>query len=431
MRIIVWWCMKMEKLFIGNSDNKKYEFLLEEVVSNHVVDTALFESAVFFIASNECILAVYRVGFIPSFLIEAVSYFQNHFTSNNLKCEHGESLLLAAPFSEHDDNHHSLYIGVIVKSELEYHDQMLRYLEGLAAGLMTKNAIVKNKETTISLKGLLAEADYQIEFTKLAQAMIDCYETCKQGSGQLIIVKRNEEQFIPLFYPSDVEQRNFKEVFKACTDNKEGYASPMSIKDHTVFENDYHEHVVFRVLVDNDVVSLLIFSFQSEYEAKRAKEAYPAWMKDIVSILQKGYIYERRIQEGLRRDILLQVIKKFHSTMDIGEVLREIVYAIEKAYPNDQVHLLLSLEWEVSDDLPIKPLMYGAESGSRIAEQAYLTGLIQIEKELHSIVRFYMSLYVVSKESMVSWKFKPHQMFISHSTRLILFNCLQILEEMH
>ncbi|NEU29914.1 sensor domain-containing diguanylate cyclase [bacterium LRH843] len=93
--------------------------------------------------------------------------------------------------------------------------------------------------------------------------------------------------------------------------------------------------------------------------------------------------YERSIEEGLQKDLLLQVTKKFHMAMNVAEVLEEVVGAIQKVYPDFRINLLLSQEWEVNEELPIKPLIYGAKCGNRTVEHAYLTGEIQIDENSH------------------------------------------------
>lgn len=373
----------MDKLSIGNSNNSKYKLFLEEVVVNHVVNPTLFESAVFFIASAKQILSFSKVGFIPASMIESMDYFQSHFTSENLTCVHNQSMLLAVPFSNAELSNYSLYIGVIINSQLEKVDRILAYIEGLATGLNKSEQIVKKETTTIHLKSLLNEADYQIEFAKLTNALVTCYAKQEKGSGQISIVEKQDDHFVPLFSPLDWEAICFDESdVWACA--KGPYTEePILIKNNPMFGNDYLDHVVFSVYVDEKTVSLLIFSFLSEWEAISANEAYAVWINDVIPLLQRGYIHEMRVQEGQRRDILLQVTKTFHSTMNIGALLEEIVAAIETAYPHYLVHLLLSLEWEVSDELPIKPLMYGADSGNRIAEHAYLTGQIQVDEEMN------------------------------------------------
>jgi diguanylate cyclase (GGDEF)-like protein len=148
-----------------------------------------------------------------------------------------------------------------------------------------------------------------------------------------------------------------------------------------LFFEEYNWNAVFALENQTEVYGCLLFSFATEVEGRRALANVDDWIEAILTLFHKGYHQETLFNEGRRRDLLLQVTKKFHSTMKIGEVLGEIIYAIEQVYPTFQVHLLLSHEWEVKKGVPIKPLMYGSDSGNKTAEHAYLTGLIQIERD--------------------------------------------------
>ncbi|MBU8905205.1 diguanylate cyclase [Desertibacillus haloalkaliphilus] len=105
-------------------------------------------------------------------------------------------------------------------------------------------------------------------------------------------------------------------------------------------------------------------------------------------LLFRAYYNEKKDLERKRHQLLLQVTKKFHASMDVGEVLGEIVNVLEGVYPQFSIDLLLSHEWKVQADLPVSQLHYGAVSGGAV-EKAYLTGEMQIEDVItskHSLV---------------------------------------------
>ncbi|TWI56947.1 sensor domain-containing diguanylate cyclase [Halalkalibacter nanhaiisediminis] len=373
----------MDKLLIGNSYNSQFRTVLEEVVSNHILNTTLFESAVFFIASNEQILSVCRVQDIPSSMIEAVNYFQNHFSSEKLKHEYEQSLLLAVPILNINESNPARYIGAIVPLESEDKTLLEEYLEGIASGMNLSQHLSNAESELIKLKDLLKEADYQIEFTSLANALVQLYERNEQTSGKLLIVEKSGDHYVPLFHQSELQILPVKEAVEAYSYVEATDADHLFfLKDIPILGNGYNDHLVFLLLNDKKIVSLFLFSFQSEQDAMREKEKMNVTLKEIAPLLQKGYAHEKSVREGQRSDILFQVTKKFYSTMNIGEVLGEILYAMEKAYPHYHVHLLLSQEWEVSAELRIKPFMYGADSGNRKAEHAYLTGNIQVDDNM-------------------------------------------------
>lgn len=369
----------MDNILNGNSKNSQYILFLEELVSNGYKNTALFEPAVFFIASNERILSAYKMGYLPASMDEAFSHFESNFSAQKLKCKCKDSVLLAVPFPARDTDA-PLYLGVVL-SDTKEEEPIISYLEGIVTGFGLRTKRLKKK--IFQINELLELAGYQMEFTSLANALNTCYKKSDSGSGKLIIVERNEERFVPLFYPSHWNLDHFDVVFKQQHyESKIGEELLVLLKDSRLFDNNYHYHVTCAIKMENKPVSLLLFTFETEQEAQKAMDEYVQSIKEILPILEKAYIQEKDVQEAQRRDILLQVTKKFHSTMDIGEVLGEIVEAIERAYPHYHVHLLLSLEWQVKENISIKPLKYGTESGNSTAEHAYLTGQIQVDKGL-------------------------------------------------
>ncbi|RXI98756.1 diguanylate cyclase [Anaerobacillus alkaliphilus] len=98
-----------------------------------------------------------------------------------------------------------------------------------------------------------------------------------------------------------------------------------------------------------------------------------------MGIIYKLYNYELVLNSQKRKDLLLNVTKKFHSSMDVSAILSDIIDALKQVFPSFDVYLLLSHEWEVSDELPIMQLSYGKDKSNEVATNAYLTGKIQIE----------------------------------------------------
>ncbi|MEQ6388710.1 sensor domain-containing diguanylate cyclase [Bacillaceae bacterium S4-13-58] len=80
-----------------------------------------------------------------------------------------------------------------------------------------------------------------------------------------------------------------------------------------------------------------------------------------------------------RYELLFNVTSKFHSSMDMEDVLEEIVLSIKQTYPQFDCYLLLSHDYQSKRDLPIKELNYGQEGPNKASTQAYLTGNMQFE----------------------------------------------------
>lgn len=90
------------------------------------------------------------------------------------------------------------------------------------------------------------------------------------------------------------------------------------------------------------------------------------------------YKKNETIEQKLK-ELLLQVTKKFHSSMDVSAILAEIIDALKQVFPSFDITILLSHEWDVSEELPIKQLCYSNGQRNDAATNAYLTGKIQIE----------------------------------------------------
>lgn len=83
------------------------------------------------------------------------------------------------------------------------------------------------------------------------------------------------------------------------------------------------------------------------------------------------------ILEEKRYKQLFRVTEKFHSSMNMDDVLGEIIFTLQEVYPSFTYYLMLSHDNNNNAKLPIKDLEYDSENIS--AMQAYVTGTIQLE----------------------------------------------------
>ncbi|QKS72070.1 sensor domain-containing diguanylate cyclase [Paenalkalicoccus suaedae] len=88
-------------------------------------------------------------------------------------------------------------------------------------------------------------------------------------------------------------------------------------------------------------------------------------------------VQEKMLKEKMRKELLLKVNKTFHSSMDVNKILEEVLLAIKGAYPSFRLQLFLSHDWEVADELPVKPLDLQTYRDGEAA-QAYLSGQTQV-----------------------------------------------------
>lgn len=84
------------------------------------------------------------------------------------------------------------------------------------------------------------------------------------------------------------------------------------------------------------------------------------------------------IKQEMRYEQLFRVTAKFHSSMDMDDVLGEIIHTLQSVYPSYSYYLLLAYDNTDSDTLPIKSFQYD-NIESEAAMQAFVTGKVQIE----------------------------------------------------
>ncbi|TSB48069.1 sensor domain-containing diguanylate cyclase [Alkalicoccobacillus porphyridii] len=249
---------------------------------------------------------------------------------------------------------------------------------------------LKQKQTDYALtyltaEHLLEEADYQVNYLPLVQSLL----TCLQRSNLHIELAVLDSRDSGMKHRLGWERKPIQEVFRA-----EQMVTNLLVNNDSdecityqgkIIGEAQLEHLIVPIIQQHSCVSCLIFS--ADLDELMVLKPKLVWLQ---KLLTKGYELDLEESEARKRDLLLEVTKKFHSTMDISEVLDKIVYAIKKTYPAFEVYLMLSHEWEVEKELPIKPLLYGSEGMNAKAEHAFLTGMKQVDcdQENHCVHLF-------------------------------------------
>lgn len=99
--------------------------------------------------------------------------------------------------------------------------------------------------------------------------------------------------------------------------------------------------------------------------------------RETSKLINRLLINENLNKERKRKELLLKVTKKFHSSMNVSEILKEIILALRGIYPSYEVDILLSHEWEVETTLPVKQLEY--RDVNNAAMKTYLNGETIVE----------------------------------------------------
>ncbi|MEC2071763.1 sensor domain-containing diguanylate cyclase [Alkalihalophilus marmarensis] len=226
----------------------------------------------------------------------------------------------------------------------------------------------------------LKGADYQIDFNALASS----YHALALKAGKpnhlekIAIYERNNEQF-ELVKGEEADKgilQNNKEIenwFKKTHDHS------MKVVEGSLITTSPSWNVCISLYYKSMLYGLIIHTFPT----KRDADTFAAGHLEMIpfqTLFAQGYNCSKSTTVSMKRDLLLQVTKKCHGSMDINEVLKQIITALNQVFPNWNVHLYLTHEWKIDHDLSIKPLVYGMDNHNRLAEHAYLKGELQIER---------------------------------------------------
>ncbi|WP_078414053.1 sensor domain-containing diguanylate cyclase [Priestia abyssalis] len=102
---------------------------------------------------------------------------------------------------------------------------------------------------------------------------------------------------------------------------------------------------------------------------------------ECVRLLNFVYNYEQTFIQEKRYEQLYRVTTKFHSSMDMNDVLVEVIQTLKEVYPTFDYYLLLSHDYGSHEHLPIKYLQYDGDNVSMKAMESYVTGTVQTEKK--------------------------------------------------
>jgi diguanylate cyclase (GGDEF)-like protein len=244
---------------------------------------------------------------------------------------------------------------------------------------------------------LLHETDYTDNFEVFSHALLKTLKDMfPKAELTLFLLNRNMDYLTPRFTTDkELEVKNqdlilsYNEICDAMLQDHQIRLITKNTTNTFRFLNDWYEDfVIFPLEKDDKLFSVLVFGVQEEKIHAQIKEDFSNLVTGSTSVLYRLLTYENVFEEQKRKELLLQVTKKFYSSMDVSAILREIIEALKQVFPSFDIYLLLSHEWKVTDDLPVMQLNYDLDK-DEVATNAYLTGKIQIEdniKDRKSIV---------------------------------------------
>ncbi|GIN86891.1 hypothetical protein J6TS2_32770 [Heyndrickxia sporothermodurans] len=106
-------------------------------------------------------------------------------------------------------------------------------------------------------------------------------------------------------------------------------------------------------------------------------EAFTYESEKFLHIINKHY---KIMSEEKKYKELFRVTEKFHSSMDVDIVLREIIHTLKRVFPHFQTVLMLSNDTNHDKNLPIKELQFDQENSPVM--ECFVTGDIKIEEHV-------------------------------------------------
>lgn len=136
--------------------------------------------------------------------------------------------------------------------------------------------------------------------------------------------------------------------------------------------------ILIPLINKNKTVSCILIKGKNEHQYDQLAAQFLNQMsEEITKFLTNVHKLSKIVHEEKRYRQLYRVTSKFHSSMDMNDVLGEIIQTLDEVYPTFSHYLLLSQDTTCDCNLPVKDLQYDNENIT--AMQAYLTGEVQIE----------------------------------------------------
>ncbi|MBO8156497.1 MAG: diguanylate cyclase [Bacillaceae bacterium] len=175
----------------------------------------------------------------------------------------------------------------------------------------------------------------------------------------------------------ELEPNNIGEWFSQMADQKPlGYGQVLYPKKA--------DTLIYRLplQIENKNYGFLLLTFLQEEMIYKQLEAFQDISSETVRVLIKMRGVLGILNEEKKYELLYRVTSKFHSSIRMDDVLKEIIFTLQQIYPEFEYHLLLSQDDSIHERLPVKIISYEMEDSNHASTQAYLTGEVQIEDRI-------------------------------------------------
>lgn len=218
----------------------------------------------------------------------------------------------------------------------------------------------------------------QTDFDRMIEKMLITLKSVLDAA-EVTFIKCNEWKKV-LYVKSSTNQtvidRNIRSL--SCAELAEKLTEKQLIRNNIplLCFQDYH---LLLPLWRKEIVGYLLVKGkkQSQYDGY-GNDFFMHIQKAVFSFVIKAQTIANIVLEDMRYKQLYRVTSKFHSSMDMDDILGEIIVTLQEVYPSFTHLLLLSQDSSCDCTLPVKELQYDNENIT--AMQAYLTGTVQIEK---------------------------------------------------
>lgn len=154
------------------------------------------------------------------------------------------------------------------------------------------------------------------------------------------------------------------------------------LNNDTVYKNieinDTFYNFAILVTKKTNTLDVLVFDGIEEFLLDVNISTLTTLKQEVAKILNKISLMEKTVAEEKRYKQLYRVTEKFHSSMNSGDVLGEVIYTLEEVYPTFSYYLLMSQgNNDTTANLPIRDLEYDTDNLE--AMQSYVTGSFQFD----------------------------------------------------
>ncbi|WP_194841378.1 sensor domain-containing diguanylate cyclase [Salinibacillus xinjiangensis] len=122
----------------------------------------------------------------------------------------------------------------------------------------------------------------------------------------------------------------------------------------------------------------LLFLFDNQSFDQQVVQLFQEIVQETNRLIGKVKFFHKSISVKDKYEMLYRVTSKFHSSMNINDILKEVIFTLQDIYPLYDCFLLLSQDDPQTEGLPVREFDYQNKE-YHASTEAYLTGQIQFD----------------------------------------------------